>query len=184
MDGCEILHQFLGGLSHYKNRISTIQGGAGFLPSTVWHDIFASFLVDRIRKKPSKLLGDLPAFWRRWDSPRPGRPRCRGRQGLLQALSFGIRGIRGSHWQLVALKIPWKRWGLRWFNAENHRKPMDFMGICSCHDFGISEGSSELLGFNGLFHEIDPLVINSTYCGWKKSESPVGNYEVTMKHCK
>ena len=33
VDGCEILHQWIGGLSHYMGL--TIQGGAGFLPSTV-----------------------------------------------------------------------------------------------------------------------------------------------------
>jgi len=33
VDGCEILHQLIGGFSHYW--VSSIQGGAGFLPSTV-----------------------------------------------------------------------------------------------------------------------------------------------------
>ena len=35
MDGCEILHQLIDGLSHYYiiYRVSTIQGGAWFLPS-------------------------------------------------------------------------------------------------------------------------------------------------------
>ena len=35
MDGCELLHQLIDGLSHYYiiYRVSTIQGGAGFLPS-------------------------------------------------------------------------------------------------------------------------------------------------------
>ena len=33
VDGCEILHQLIGGLSHAL-RVSTIQGAAGCLPST------------------------------------------------------------------------------------------------------------------------------------------------------
>jgi hypothetical protein len=37
----EILHQLIGGLSHYPiiYRVSTIQGGAGFLPSTVGFEV-------------------------------------------------------------------------------------------------------------------------------------------------
>ena len=42
VDGCEILHQFIGGLSHYF-QASTIPGGAGFLPSTV------SFSISKLR---------------------------------------------------------------------------------------------------------------------------------------
>ena len=38
VDGCEILHHLIGGLSvdPIIYRVSTIQGDAGFLPSTVW----------------------------------------------------------------------------------------------------------------------------------------------------
>jgi hypothetical protein len=35
VDGCEILHQLIGGKHPIIYRVSTIQGGAGFLPSTV-----------------------------------------------------------------------------------------------------------------------------------------------------
>ena len=36
MEGCEIPQQLIGGLSHYiPLRLSSIQAGAGFLPSTV-----------------------------------------------------------------------------------------------------------------------------------------------------
>ena len=35
VDGCEILHQLIGGLSHHRGL--TIQSGAGFLPATVLH---------------------------------------------------------------------------------------------------------------------------------------------------
>ena len=35
VNGCEILHQLIDGLSHYFGWVSTIQGDAGFLPSTL-----------------------------------------------------------------------------------------------------------------------------------------------------
>jgi hypothetical protein len=35
VDGCEILHQLIGGKHPILQRVSTIQDGAGFLPSTI-----------------------------------------------------------------------------------------------------------------------------------------------------
>ena len=35
VDGCEILHQLIGGKQPIIHRVLTIQSGAGFLPSTV-----------------------------------------------------------------------------------------------------------------------------------------------------
>jgi len=49
VDGCEILHQLIGGKHPMFDRVSTIQGGAGFLPPTVC--FFLNILLWKITVK-------------------------------------------------------------------------------------------------------------------------------------
>ena len=44
VDGCEILHQLIDDLSHDFVWVSIIQGGAGFLPSTVQYRIIVKIV--------------------------------------------------------------------------------------------------------------------------------------------
>ena len=60
-DGCEILHQLIDGKHPLIYRVSTIQGGAGFLPSTVWL-INHGWLMFRPRWAVPRIGMELPKW--------------------------------------------------------------------------------------------------------------------------
>ena len=80
VDGCEILHQLIGGKHPIIYRVSTIQGGAGFLPSTVcsmamfnsrfkqfslhlWLCLERNIASERLQFLHSQVLSDMGYQW-------------------------------------------------------------------------------------------------------------------------